>query len=68
MQQSYVLSEPLSSISNLATAINTVLAEVVTGWGPWCIVTSFTSSSTAYVVFVRSPSPTTGASAYVLPP
>jgi hypothetical protein len=68
MQQSYVLSEAFSSIGNLSTAINAVLAQTTSGWGPWEVVTSFSSSSTAYVVFVRSPIPTVAGSPYVVTP
>lgn len=67
--QSLVIEESLSSSATaLTNAINAVLSQVTTGWGPWTIATSFASGSTAYVVFVRNPSPTTGASPYVLPP
>lgn len=66
MQQSYVLSEAVSSINNLATAINSVLAQTAMGWGPWQVVTSFATTNEVYVVFIRNAIPATGGSPYVV--
>lgn len=64
-QQSYVLSEPQSSIGNLATAINLVLAQTAPGWGSWQVVSTFVLTNTAYVVFVRCAVLITNGSPYV---
>jgi hypothetical protein len=72
MQESYVITVNLAgnaqtAATELQTAINAVLASTTVNWTCWNVATSLITGTTAFVVFVRSPAPTTGASPYVVP-
>ncbi len=62
--QAHVLSVPLSS-GNLQADINTVLAQSASGYTNWRIASSFATSTTAFVIFVREQIPAAGGSPYV---